>query len=713
MKTPHSLIRWRDLVASLFFSGGMLLAQVPQTAPLNPEFVRYHQAGLKAAEFGFGLIPPPVDLSYLDRQEIPQAQRSRMLLAPKYDLRTIGKVTPVRNQGAYGTCWAFATLGSMESYLMPDESLDLSENNIVNLDGFDYGFNSGGHYFMSMAYLADWRGPVDEVDDAYPNPASSPSGLPVRKHAQQMRVIPGKSSPTGNDTIKQAVMENGAVYASYYHENYYWNPTHNTYRYPGAARGNHAVTLVGWDDDFDKNKFAFVPAGNGAYIVKNSWGADWGENGYFYISYYDTRFAYETMCAFHSADTPDNYAAVYTHDRLGWVANLGIGTNTFWGANIFTATATGELGAVGFYANSLTTGYTLQIYTGVLAGAPGSGTLVATRTGTSDYPGYYTVSLGTPVALVEGQRFSIVIKLTTPGYNYPLPIEYAVPGYSSAATAAAGQSFYSVEGISWYDLASWNTTANFCIKGYSVMPGSPEIAVEQPEDEDLSDGGDTISFEAAAIGSSAPSKLFTIKSTGPRYLKGIRVTAAGEASCDYALNTAGTSTVLPPGGRTSFSVTFKPTGAVSGNRLADLQIASNDEDENPFDIGLTGLGLSATADVDCDGLTDLAEYRYAAMGFDWQVEQPALVAALYASANLAGLYTDSQVHAIHIDAPLLARDPATGVFKLTIGMQKSSDLLEWDAFPFTNPGTTINSDGKIEFNFTATDKAAFFRIESR
>ena len=120
---------------------------------------------------------------------------------------------------------------------------------------------------------------------------------------------------------------------------------------------------------------------------------------------------------------------------------------------------------MGFYANSLSTAYTIQIYTGVAAGAPGSGTLVATSTGTSAYPGYCIVNLDTPVALTQGQRFSIVLRLTTPGYHYPLPIEYAVSGYSSAATA--GQSFYSVAGISWYDLASWNPTANFCIKGFS------------------------------------------------------------------------------------------------------------------------------------------------------------------------------------------------------------------------------------------------------
>ncbi len=323
------------------------------------------------------------------------------------------------------------------------------------------------------------------------------------------------------------------------------------------------------------------------------------------------------------------------------------------------------------------------------------------------------MSLDTPVPLTEGQRFSIAVKLTTPEYRYPLPIEYAVFGYSRAATAAAGQSFYSVEGVYWYDLASWNITANFCIKGYSVMPGSPEIAVEQPEDTDLGDGGCTISFDAATLGSSAPAKVFKIKNSGPRYLKGICVTTGGNASGDYVLDTAGTRAVLPPGGSTTLRVTFKPMGAVSGNRLAVLQIASNDGDENPFDIGLTGLALSATADGDGDGLTDLAEYRYAALGFDWQVEQPALVAALYAGANLAGLYTDAQVHTLHIDTPLLARDSVTGDFKLTIGMKKSTNLLDWEKFSFTNPGTTLNNEGKIEFNFKGSDNAAFFRLESQ
>lgn len=191
------------------------------------------------------------------------------------------------------------------------------------------------------------------------------------------------------------------------------------------------------------------------------------------------------------------------------------------------------------------------------------------------------------------------------------------------------------------------------------------------------------------------------------------MTIDGEGGGDYVLNTTGACTLLPPGGSTTFSIAFKPTGAASGNRLAAIRIASNDEDENPFDIALTVLALSATADGDGDGLTDLAEYRYSLKGFDWRVGQPSLVAALYEGANFAGLYTDAQVHTLHIDTPLLARDPETGRFKLTLGMKKSADLLDWTEFSFTSPNTTLNTEGEIEFNFEGADAAAFFRIESR
>ena len=106
----------------------------------------------------------------------------------------------------------------------------------------------------------------------------------------------------------------------------------------------------------------------------------------------------------------------------------------------------------------------------------------------------------------------------------------------------------------------------------------------------------------------------------------------------------------------------------------------------------------------------------AALGFDWQVSQPALVNIYYANANGAGLFTTNQVQALNVGVPLLQRNPATGVFKLTIGVKKTTNLLlPFADFPMNAPGTStiINGAGKLEFQFTVPDNAAFFRLESQ
>ena len=97
-------------------------------------------------------------------------------------------------------------------------------------------------------------------------------------------------------------------------------------------------------------------------------------------------------------------------------------------------------------------------------------------TGTITYPGYHTLALTTPVALTAGQKFSVVIKLTTPGYNWPIPVEYAEQGYSSGASAAAGQSYYSHNGTSWHDTTTWNATCNVCIKAFTAVPAQLAVS---------------------------------------------------------------------------------------------------------------------------------------------------------------------------------------------------------------------------------------------
>ena len=103
----------------------------------------------------------------------------------------------------------------------------------------------------------------------------------------------------------------------------------------------------------------------------------------------------------------------------------------------------------------------------------------------------------------------------------------------------------------------------------------------------------------------------------------------------------------------------------------------------------------------------------AVQGFDWQVNQTALVNNLYSSANTAGLYTPSQVQALNVGIPLLQRHPSTGVFTLTIGIEKSTDLSIFNPFPMTAPQMLINGQGKLEFQFTVPDNAAFFQLRAQ
>ena len=101
------------------------------------------------------------------------------------------------------------------------------------------------------------------------------------------------------------------------------------------------------------------------------------------------------------------------------------------------------------------------------------------------------------------------------------------------------------------------------------------------------------------------------------------------------------------------------------------------------------------------------------LGFNFQANQTGLVHTLFNNANGAGLFTLPQVQALNVDTPLLTKDPLTGLFKLTIGVEKAPQLTNFFPFPMTAPQTMINGQGKLEFQFSSPDNAAFFRLEAR
>jgi hypothetical protein len=128
--------------------------------------------------------------------------------------------------------------------------------------------------------------------------------------------------------------------------------------------------------------------------------------------------------------------------------------------------------------------YEIYIYTGVTSD-PVSGFLVGTKVGTIAFPGYHTISLVSPIPLTAGQKFSVVVKLTTPGYNYPIPAEQPWKNYSSHATANPGESFISNNGNSgsWEDLTSysWCQECNVCLKAFTAE----KITLQSPVDGEI------------------------------------------------------------------------------------------------------------------------------------------------------------------------------------------------------------------------------------
>lgn len=455
-------------------------AQEGSLAPLNPEFERYlsdlSQGRVQetaADGHGLGGLPDPIDLP----------QNAGLALFPdtpmpqfdaRYDLREHGKGTLVQDQQTCGSCWTFGSLASLESCLLPAETWNFSENNMKNTHGFDWTCCEGGNRTISTAYLARWGGPILEVDDPYnQSSCSSPSGLTVRKHLQQAIYIPDRTGPTDNTNFKQAVVTYGGVCTYFYWDDNYFNDTTDAFYYPSSANTNHAVCIIGWDDNYSRYNFRNTPAGNGAWIVKNSWGTWWGASGYFYVSYYDAVFPKASVVYTDSQPTT-NYDRVYQYDPLGWCLSYGYSATTAWFANIFTAAATEDLVAVSWYAASVNSTYDLYIYTNAASG-PRTGTLAATKSGTIAQPGYTTIALTTPLTVTAGQKFSVVVRQTTPGFSYPIPIESPVANFSSGAKASSGQSYVSYSGSSWTDLVNAEPNSNVCIKAFTKAPVPAEI----------------------------------------------------------------------------------------------------------------------------------------------------------------------------------------------------------------------------------------------
>lgn len=388
------------------------------------------------------------------------------VIPTKYDLREKGRVTDVRDQGSYGTCWAFASLGALESSLLPEENVHYSADHMTLANGFNLSQEEGGEYTMSMAYLASWKGPVYEAEDPYGDGRTN-EGLAPAKHVQEIQIIDGKDY----EKIKEAVFQYGGVQTSIYNglrssnsSSPYYNRETDAYCYIGTEKPNHDVIIIGWDDSYPKENFPVDLEGDGAFICQNSWGKEFGEDGVFYISYYDTNIGTHNV-VYTGVEETDNYDNIYQSDLCGWVGQLGYNKDSMYGANVYTAAGDEVLTAAGFYATGKDTQYELYVVRGFKDEASFA-EAIPVASGTLGNAGYYTIDFNQGIPVEAGERYAIMLHIITPNAVRPMAIEYAADRATQDVILDDGESYISANGVSWKS-ANEVEDCNLCIKAFS------------------------------------------------------------------------------------------------------------------------------------------------------------------------------------------------------------------------------------------------------
>jgi len=397
-------------------------------------------------------------------------------------------ISPVKDQGNYGTCWAQAASSAAETVYLrnyPVEHVDFSDSHTAYFgnrprtsdtsdptygDGVDdmYYLDNGGNNFVSGSCFARWSGP--EFDMYVPDPdwntnAEALTMEETIRYVSEQHII-SNILLNGHDisTIKYYIKQFGGLVSTFYSDAHgYRFGDFTTFYQNQTSELNHAVYLVGWDDTIPASSFAVTPPGDGAWLVKNSWGTEWGDEGYFWMSYYEPSHKFSWLMDFEDTSKVDNnyqYDGSWA-DGLMYLKMSTLPNNSSSMANLFTAKGDEILKQVGVYNKNALTDFTINIFLDPV-GNPDSGTLVHTQTERFSGDGYRVVDLSKYIPLKKGQNFVIEVVI------HSLTSEPATLVFENSVTCAAKP------GVSWYAIQTagqpkiWQPyTPNCIIKAFT------------------------------------------------------------------------------------------------------------------------------------------------------------------------------------------------------------------------------------------------------
>ena len=414
--------------------------------------------------------------------------RADATLPSAYDTRDDNVVTSVKNQGGTGCCWAFSVSSVLESSLIKHEyatkdNIDISEAHLAWFTNRSYNANqtdnigrdglyvtspfvTGGSWEVASCSLSSWSGATTE--SKYPFNSATTSEMEFaqsEKYASDYTLTSALDySSATRDEIKQAVIDNGSVSTSYYHNSSnYKNSTLGYCYYQNVQTGtNHAVTIVGWNDDFPASYFSKTPAANGAWLIKNSWGSAWGASGYFWLSYYDT--SVKSFGVF-NIEPSGKYDNNYQYDGFGGFSGYGYQSSTNYGGNVFTAERHELIGGAGFRTHTANQSCEISLYKNLTSATkPSSGTLLEKKTVNCKFRGYHTIDFDNSYEIQQGENFSVVVKYTVSSGTAFVPCEgenssdfYGDGSTRQYSYSESGQSFLSYNNNVWIDM---KTTGN-------------------------------------------------------------------------------------------------------------------------------------------------------------------------------------------------------------------------------------------------------------